>query len=190
MILDIDGRHSKYVAFIEHADGWQRMRFRLQERIDGLTNDTSVDQVVFLIDPDNYSGDTYVFDLMAILGPDGDDNGGGDNGGGDNGDDEATSTIVASVVAGTQNAGGGNKYGVADVTITDNLGNPVAGASVTGTFSGSWSETHTEVTDSNGVASFITSSTRRGSVTVNFCVNDVADTSLPFDSAGSTGTCD
>jgi len=189
-----NGRHSKYVAFIDHAEGWQRLRFRLQERIDGMTNDTSVNQVVFLIDPDNHSGDTYVFDLMAILGPDGDgggDNGGGDNGGGDNGgDDEATSTIVASVVTGTQNAGGGNRYGVADVTITDNLGNPVAGASVTGTFSGSWSESHTEVTNNSGVASFITSSTRRGGVTVNFCVNDVADTSLPFDSTGSTGTCD
>ena len=186
------GRHSKYVAHVEHADGWQRLRFRLQERIDGMTGDASINQVVFLIDPDNYTGDTYVFDLMAILGADGDgggDDGGGDDGGGD-GDDEATSTIVASVVTGTQNAGAGNKYGVAEVTITDNLGNPVAGATVTGTFSGSWSESHTEATDSGGVANFTTSSTKRGGVTVEFCVNDVADTSLPFDSAGSTGMCD
>jgi beta-glucanase (GH16 family) len=176
------GRHSKYEAFVEHANGWQTLRFRLQERIDGMTSDTSVDSVVFLIDPSNFTGDTYVFDLFAVLG--------GDNGGSEPPpDDDATTTIVASVTTGTQNAGGGNRYGVATVTVTDNLGNPVAGANVTGTFSGSWNETHTEATNSNGVASFQTSTTRRGGVTVNFCVNDVTNTTLPFDSDASTDMC-
>lgn len=178
------GRHSKYEAFVEHANGAQTLRFRLADRIDGETANTDVDSIMFLIDPDSFSSDTYVIDNIAILGA-GDTTGGGDGGG----DEQASSVVVSSVNTGTENAGKGQKYGTASVTIADDLGNPVSGATVTGDFSGTWSETQSATTDANGVASFITSTTNNGGVTVNFCVSDVTDTGLTFDTANSSGTC-
>jgi len=257
------GRHSKYEAFIEHSDGWQTLRFRLADRIDGGTADTAVDSIIFLIDPDAFTGDTYVIDNIGILGAGGDTGGDGatttanlgasctdlscsfdasnstgniqsydwDFGDGNtatgvtashsyaaagdytvtltvtddtgatatdstivsvtdtSGGEEATSVVVSEVVTGTENAGQGNKYGTATVTLLDNLGQPVANATVSGDFSGTWTESQSAVTDSQGQALFKTSSTARGGVTVNFCVSGVTDTSLTFDSSNSTGLC-
>lgn len=45
-----------------------------------------------------------------------------------------TSVHVASIVTGTANAGKGKKYGTATIVIENDLGNPVAGATVNGTF--------------------------------------------------------
>ncbi len=180
------GRHSKYEAFVEHANGAQTLRFRLADRIDGETTNTDVDSIMFLIDPDSFSSDTYVIDNIAILGA------GGSTGGGDGdsgGDEQASSVVVSNVSTGTESAGKGQKYGTASVTIADDLGNPVSGATVTGDFSGTWNETRSATTDANGVASFTTSTSSNGGVTVNFCVSDVADSGLTFDSASSTGTC-
>ena len=50
-----------------------------------------------------------------------------DNGGGD-----PTSVEVASITVSTVNAGKGKKTGVADIVVVDDLGNPVAGAVVSG----------------------------------------------------------
>ncbi len=178
------GRHSKYEAFVEHSNGAQTLRFRLADRIDGETTNTDVDSVIFLIDPDAFTSDTYVIDNIAILGV-----GGSTGGDGGSGDEQASSVVVSSVSTGTESAGRGQKFGTATVTIADDLGNPVSGATVTGDFSGTWSETQSATTDANGVASFITSTTASGGVTVNFCVSDITDTTLTFDSANSTGTC-
>ena len=62
------GRHSKYQAFIENANGWQTLRFSLLERVDGATANTSVDTLLVLIDPNSFNGDTYVLDNIEILG--------------------------------------------------------------------------------------------------------------------------
>lgn len=180
------GRHSKYEAFVEHANGAQTLRFRLADRIDGETTNTDVDSVIFLIDPDAFTSDTYVIDNIAILGAGGSTGGDGGDGGGD---EQASSVVVSNVSTGTESAGKGQKYGTASVTITDDLGNPVGDATVTGDFSGTWSETQSATTDANGVASFITSTSASGGVTVNFCVSGITDTTLTFDSANSTGTC-
>lgn len=173
------GRHSKYEASIEHANGWQTLRFRMADRIDGQTSDTSVDSVVFLLDPDAFTGDTYVIDNIAILGA----------GGAAVPGDQATATVVTSVVTGTESASKGRKSGTAVVTVKDDLGTRVAGVAVTGTFSGTWNETASAITDSNGVASFVTSSSVGGAVTVGFCVNDVTGSALPFDGASSVSMC-
>jgi beta-glucanase (GH16 family)/PKD repeat protein len=258
------GRHSKYEAFIEHANGWQTLRFRMADRIDGTTADTDVNALIILIDPDSFNGDTYTIDNINILGSGGTttntpptasftfscsglscdfdasassdsdgtlqsyqwDLGDGntasgslvshsyasagdytvsltvtDNGGAtdvsqslvsvtDSSGGDATSAVVSSVVTGTQNAAKGAKYGTATVTLTDNLGNPLAGASVTGNFSGTWNETPTGTTASDGTVTLVTSTTAQGGVTVNFCVSSVeTNNTLVFDSSNSTGLC-
>ncbi|UAA37691.1 glycoside hydrolase family 16 protein [Paraneptunicella aestuarii] len=62
------GRHSKYEAFIEHANGWQTLRFRMADRIDAGTGDNQVSTIIILIDPDSFSSDTYIIDNLNILG--------------------------------------------------------------------------------------------------------------------------
>ena len=257
------GRHSKYVAYTGTQNAWQRLRFTLQERIDGATGDNAVDSVILLIAPGTNTGDTYYLDNFDIYGPDtggpqnspptavfsencsdltcGFTDGSSDSDGsilswdwdfgdGNNSasqnpthsfsaagtytvsltvtdDDGATDTAsaditvtdgntggnptsisVSAVETGTQGAGRGAKYGTATVTVTDDLGNPVDGASVSGDFSGTFTESVSGMTDGNGQVSFQTSSTAGGKVNVNFCVSSL-NGSLPHDTSASTGLC-
>jgi beta-glucanase (GH16 family) len=256
------GRHSKYEAFIEHSNGWQTLRFQMVDRLDTATLDTAVDSIIFLIDPDAFTNDTYVIDNIIILGSGGtssnnspissflnncadlvcsfDASASSDSDGsivsydwnfGDSniasgvatnhsfmasgdytvtltvtdnlgasgvtstlisvasaGGEEATNTVVSSVVTGTQSGGKGKKYGMATVTVMDDLGAPVSGATVTGNFSGTWAESASALTDPNGVAEILTSTSVSGGVNVNFCVSSVSG-ELPLDSAASSGIC-
>ena len=91
----------------------------------------------------------------------------------------ATELVVSSVTTGTQSAGRGQKFGTASVTITDNLGNPVSGATVQGFFQGDFSESASGTTNGQGVVSFTTSTTRKGRLRFQFCVSDVIG-SLPY----------
>ena len=61
------------------------------------------------------------------------------------------------------------------MTIVDDLGNPVAGATVSGTFTGTFGESVSGVTGSNGQVALTTTGTARGGVVVSFCVDDVAE---------------
>ena len=101
----------------------------------------------------------------------------------------ASSMSVASIVTGTVNAGGGSKQGTATITIKDNLGNPVPNATVTGTFSGSFSETKSGVTGTNGSVTLTTTAKLKGTLTVDFCVTNVSHASLAYNSAGNQITC-
>ncbi len=100
----------------------------------------------------------------------------------------ATSLSVSAIVLSTVNAGKGSKYGQAQVTILDDTGSPVSGATVTGTFTGDYNETQSGVTDGNGVATILTNATVKGGVSFTFCVDDVVG-SLPYDSNGNVITC-
>lgn len=101
----------------------------------------------------------------------------------------ATLVRVASIVTGEANAGRGNKAGTAAITITDDLGNPISGANVTATFSGTFNETVSGITNGSGVANLQTSGTAKGGITVNVCVDDVTNTVLPYDSSANLATC-
>lgn len=96
---------------------------------------------------------------------------------------------VQSIVTGTQNAGQGNKRGTATVTIHDSQESPVGGATVTGTFSGTFNETVSGQTGSDGTVTLVTTGTARGGVTVNLCVDDVTHTSLSYDATQNDMTC-
>ena len=100
----------------------------------------------------------------------------------------ATSIHVDSIVVGTQNAGQGNKRGTATVTLVDDQGQPVDGASVTGTFTGDFNETVNGTTASDGTVTLVTIGVKKGSITFTFCVDQVTG-SLPYDAASNVVTC-
>ncbi|MGZ3181988.1 MAG: family 16 glycosylhydrolase [Telluria sp.] len=62
------GRHSKYIAYTTKQNGWQRLKFLLNDRIDTATTDTQVNQLVLMFNPNSYTGDTYYLDNYAIYG--------------------------------------------------------------------------------------------------------------------------
>ena len=62
------GRHSKYAAYVGEESGWQRLKFELDDRIDGGTADNAVDSLVILFDPNTLNGDTYYWDNFDIYG--------------------------------------------------------------------------------------------------------------------------
>lgn len=101
----------------------------------------------------------------------------------------ATTMHVSSIVTGTADAGKGAKYGIATVTVNDDLGNPVEGASVSGTFSGSFNEQATAITGTDGKALLQTQASAKGSVTVELCVDDISHTGLIYDSGSNVITC-
>lgn len=101
----------------------------------------------------------------------------------------ASRVRVAAIVPGTWSAGAGNKGGSAQVTILDDCGNAVAGATVQGTFSGGFSETGSEATGANGVATIYTSGSKKGALTFTFCVGSVA-AGLVYDPGANAETCD
>ena len=104
------------------------------------------------------------------------------------GTSEARATVVSSVVTGTAGAGRGKKFGTASVTVVNDIGAPAEGGTVSGNFTGTWNESGSAVTDSNGIAEFTSSSSSSGVVTVNFCVSDVTG-GLPLDTIASNGMC-
>ena len=102
---------------------------------------------------------------------------------------DPVSIHVGSIQPGTQNAGQGRKYGTAVVSIVTDTGAPEAGATVTGTFSGDYNESVQGVSDSSGNVSFQTSTTQKGSIHFNFCVDSVSG-SLPYIAGDNAESCD
>lgn len=101
----------------------------------------------------------------------------------------STLVRVSSISTGTASAGRGNKFATAAITITDDLGNPVSGADVTATFSGTFTETIVGTTDGSGVANLQTVGSAKGTIVVNVCVDDVTNTALPYDASANLVTC-
>lgn len=168
------GRHSKYVATTTLRNAWQRLKFLLEDRIDDATADSAVNRLVLLLAPNTLSGHTYYLDNLSIHAAGA----------------VATSTKVSSVQTGTAAAGGGKKYATATVTVLDNLGVPVAGATVTGNFSGTLVQSNVSgTTDATGKTTLKTSSSASGTLTVNFCVSAVSAGALSFDRAASASVC-
>ncbi len=107
----------------------------------------------------------------------------------DAGNSVATTTHVQSIITGTESVGKGNKRGTATITVYDDLGNVVSGATVAGTFSGSFNETVSGITGSDGTVVVATNGTAKGNVTVDFCVDNVTHSSLTYASTQNVITC-
>lgn len=170
------GRHARFIAHTTVQNGWQRIKFTLDDLLHDDTPWVDVDSIILLLDPNTFNSDTYYLDNFSI------ESAGGGSGG------QPTSLAVASVVTGTQSAGKGKKFGTATVVVNNDLGGAVAGVNVDVTFSGTWNETVSGVTDANGSVTVVTSSSASGGVSVNACVASVSG-SLTHDSANSAGLC-
>ena len=171
------GRHSKYIAHTSVRNAWHRIKFTMEDRIDGATADTAVNQLVVLLAPNSFTGDTYLVDNLSTYAP-------------GSTTSPATSAQISSVMTGTAAAGKGTKYATATVTVIDNNGNPVANATVTGNFSGSIVQNGVSaITGVDGKAYLQTTSSAGGSLTVNFCVSSLVHASLSHNTAASSGLC-
>jgi hypothetical protein len=95
---------------------------------------------------------------------------------------------IQSVISGTVAASKGKKFGYVTVSVFDNCGNIVAGANVTGTFTGSYGETLVATTDASGIAKF-TTSTQIKKPTYTFCVDGVVHSGLSYNFDDNIVTC-
>ncbi len=101
-----------------------------------------------------------------------------------------TSVHIESIVAGTAGAGKGDKVGTATVTILDDLGGPAAGVTVSGNFTGTFSESFTGTTSSSGQVSFSTNGVAKKGISVTFCVTSVSGGALTYAPADDLMSCD
>lgn len=171
------GRHSRYQAVTTAQNTWERLELPLLDQPDPATGDNNVDTMILLLEPNTFTDDVYVLDNLDGYVVEG-------VGGGD-----PTAVHVANITTGTQGAGQGQKYGTADITIVDDLGGNVAGATVTATFTGDINETVAGTTGANGIAELVTTGTAGGNVQFTVCVDNVV-ASLPYDSAANVQTCE
>ncbi len=93
---------------------------------------------------------------------------------------EATALDLGSVSVTTANKSQGNKAGQATVIVIDDLGSPVAGASVSGDFSGTFNEPGVSgpLTDASGSTVLETTGAQKGNVSVTFCVTGISHATL------------
>jgi len=86
-----------------------------------------------------------------------------------------TELLIDSIVLGSSNADRGQKNGQAVVTVVDDFGNAIDGATITGTFIGSFNETVSGDTAGGGVATLTTSSNpQKKNIAYTFCVDAIA----------------
>ena len=90
---------------------------------------------------------------------------------------DPASVDVGSITVSTVNADKGKKFGVADIVVVDDLGNPVADAIVTGDFTGSINESGivSTATDASGQTSVSTTNSAKVR-NLTYCVTDIVDT--------------
>lgn len=86
---------------------------------------------------------------------------------------EAQYMVVESIISGVVEEGQEAKRGYAEVTILDHQGNALEGAPVTGTFSGSFNESVSGLTSSDGSVILATSGKENGEVSFEFCVDNI-----------------
>lgn len=101
-----------------------------------------------------------------------------------------SSTIhVQSISTGVVGVGKGNKKAQAIITVVDEFDSPIANVNVTGTFSGTFNETVSGVTQSNGTVELLSLSSAKGTIIVDICVDNLSHTLLTYDDTQNIITC-
>ena len=101
----------------------------------------------------------------------------------------AATMYVASVLVDIVKADQGISRARAEVTVRDDQGRPVAGAVVTGSFTGDLSEVQSATTDNNGIAVLTTVGSGKSKLSVTFCVENVIGSELSYDPSVDTQSC-
>jgi hypothetical protein len=100
----------------------------------------------------------------------------------------ASTMYVESIIAETVRASKGRHYGEVIVTVFDDYGKPVSGASVAGTFTGDFYEAGSGVTDGNGIAVIRTTEQVKKPL-YEFCVDHVGKEPLSYVPEDNVETC-
>ena len=96
---------------------------------------------------------------------------------------------VSKLALSQQAVSSGWRQGRADVTVVDENGAPVAGALVTGAFSGAISQTKSATTGANGVATILSTQTLKGSFSFSFCVTSATQPTKIYVPTQNSATC-
>ncbi len=94
---------------------------------------------------------------------------------------DPTTALVSAISTSTASAGRGMTYGQVNLVIENELGQPVANASVEISFTGSFADTATITTDANGRASYTTANAAK-KPTFGVCIDDVIAAGLSYTS--------
>ncbi|WP_258105650.1 family 43 glycosylhydrolase [Marinoscillum sp. MHG1-6] len=100
-----------------------------------------------------------------------------------------TTIHVEGIIDGTINLGRGKKKGFAEVTVFDNNGSAVPSVTVDGTFIGTFNESISGVTGTDGKVYFATSGEATGSVNIDFCVDNLTHQVFSYDPNNNNLTC-
>jgi hypothetical protein len=100
----------------------------------------------------------------------------------------ASTMHIQSIIAGIAPASKNFKYAQVTITVFDECGSPVPNAEVTGSFTGDYSGTFSETTNTDGIA-IITTVEDAKKPSYEFCVDDVSHSSLTYDLSGNVETC-
>ena len=135
--------------------------------------------VTLTVTDDEGTTDSTSQQVTVAADPDDDDGDGGDAA------SISVGNISLSVIA-----RGPWRSGQALVTVVDSDGNPVSGATVTGTFSGDVSgSVSSDATGGNGVATLESGRVRQNSISFTFCVDSISAPGLDYDADGNSVTC-
>ena len=135
--------------------------------------------VTLTVTDDEGATDSTSQQVTVAADPDDDDGDGGDAA------SISVGNISLSVIA-----RGPWRSGQALVTVVDSDGNPVSGATVTGTFSGDVSgSVSSDATGGNGVATLESDRVRQNSISFTFCVDSISAPGLDYDADGNSVTC-
>jgi V8-like Glu-specific endopeptidase len=103
---------------------------------------------------------------------------------------EIVTMHVQSIVLTVVPANGPFNRAVAEVTVVDQDGLPVSGATVTGTFTGGVSGSGSAVTNESGVAVVQSPKVKGTIASFTFCVDDVTHATFIYNSSDNVETCD
>lgn len=169
------GRHSKFLAHTTVQNQWQRLKFEMDDRMDGATLHDQVNTLVLLIAPNTFTGHTFYLDNFGIYSP-------------ETGPALPSMVAVHSVETGQQAVGSDQTLAYATVKLVDQAGQPASNIAVRGYFSGGINEIARGTTNEAGEVTMRAFNANTGNKRFNFCVN-IATRNVAVDTQRSKNLC-